>query len=189
MAVGASRQRELINRQTWRREGCPPLPHHLVCVEKFPYLTLPSVPSCLCVAKQRERERPPIRMVACRHPGKGTHAHSLSLFGRFTNATVTEMSPLLRSESSRGMNISTHLNPISTRSVQPAADAGLPPPADPPALPLAPALASEDFAPEDASFHFGPSGPAAAATCFCVALSSSARGVAPGTCPGRVMEV
>jgi len=26
----------------WRREGCPPLPHHLVCVEKFtsPYLTL-----------------------------------------------------------------------------------------------------------------------------------------------------
>ena len=28
-------------RQTWRREGCPPLPHHLVCVEKFtlPYLT------------------------------------------------------------------------------------------------------------------------------------------------------
>ena len=67
------------------------------------------------------------------------------------------------------MNISTHLNPSPTRSVQPAADAGLPPPADPPALPLAPALApapalaSEDFAPEDASFHFGPSGPAAAA--------------------------
>ena len=31
-------------RQTWRREGCPPLPHHLVCVEKFtlPYLTLGS---------------------------------------------------------------------------------------------------------------------------------------------------
>jgi len=92
------------------------------------------------------------------------------------------------------MDISTHLNPSPTRSVQPAADAGLPPPADPPALPLAPALApapalaSEDFAPEDASFHFGPSGPAAAATCFCVALSSSARGVAPGTCPGRVME-
>ena len=29
-------------RQTWRREGCPPLPHHLVCVEKFtlPYLPL-----------------------------------------------------------------------------------------------------------------------------------------------------
>ena len=28
-------------RQTWRREGCPPLPHHLGCVEKFalPYLT------------------------------------------------------------------------------------------------------------------------------------------------------
>ena len=28
-------------RQTWRREGCPPLPHHLVCAEKFtsPYLT------------------------------------------------------------------------------------------------------------------------------------------------------
>ena len=27
----------------WRREGCAPLPHHLVCVEKFtlPYLTLP----------------------------------------------------------------------------------------------------------------------------------------------------
>jgi len=54
-----------------------------------------------------------------------------------------------------------------------------------PALAPAPALASEDFAPEDASFHFGPSGPAAAATCFCVALSSSARGVAPAVAAAR----
>ena len=30
-------------RQTWRREGCPPLPHHLVCVEKF---TLPYHLTC-----------------------------------------------------------------------------------------------------------------------------------------------
>ena len=35
----------LSSYRTWRREGCPPLPHHLVCVEKFtlvltlPYLT------------------------------------------------------------------------------------------------------------------------------------------------------
>ena len=44
-------------RQTWRREGCPPLPHHLVCVKKFtlPYPTSYRFSAGLVYGRQRHK--------------------------------------------------------------------------------------------------------------------------------------
>ena len=65
-------------RQTWRREGCPPLPHHLVCVEKFilPYLTLLHLDLHPQVIKKRFMAGRAQRNMAGAEAARAVHNHA-----------------------------------------------------------------------------------------------------------------